>query len=241
METTDGTTGYRDEQRRENRRRLGHHSQSPVAQTIPQLGNRGPHQQQSDHQSQSHKQQRDGKQRIDATDNLVDRHQRGNHIINEDKKDPGEGAATKEGENLGRTVDKHNTHHHQHEHGEYQHELVRTFAEIAANEFGQPHATMTQREHTAEIIVDSSGKNAAKHNPQITGWSELGSHNGTEDRSRSRDIEKLNHKDLPVGKDHEIYTVGLGHRRRGTVVRSKDTLNETAVEKIAQHKGQHAQ
>ena len=97
----------------------------------------------------------------------------------------------------GRTVHKHCTYHHQQEHGKHQHHLLRRLAQIASNDFRLVDTTMTYGEHTTQVVVDGTSEDTAKDNPQIGHRTELGTHNGTEDGTRTCDIQKLNHEDLP--------------------------------------------
>ena len=88
--------------------------------------------------------------------------------------------------------------------------------------------------------MDGSGEDTAEDNPQIGHRTELGTHDGTEDRTRTSDVQKLNHKNLPGGKHHEIDAIGLCHSRRHTVIWPEDAFHETSVEQITQHKSHKA-
>ena len=78
-----------------------------------------------------------------------------------------------------------------------------------------------------------SGKDASKHNPQIGSRAELGAHDGTEDGACARNVKKLNHENLPSGKNDVIDAISLFYSRGQTVVGSKNTLYELAIDQIA--------
>ena len=88
--------------------------------------------------------------------------------------------------------------------------------------------------------MDGTGKNAAQHNPQVGGRTELCAHDGSENGTRAGDVKKLNHKYLPIGKNDEVNTVGFGHGGGNTVVGTENPLYETTVKQIAQHKSYEA-
>ncbi len=89
--------------------------------------------------------------------------------------------------------------------------------------------------------MDGSGENTAEYNPQIGHRTELGTHDGTEDRTRTRNIQELDHENLPTGEDDIVHTVGLCQSWSRTVVRRKHTLHETAVEQVSNNERNKAQ
>ena len=240
METADSTTGNGDEQSGEDGGR-----EPFTVNAVVQFGQRGPLDEQHRHQRYCHEEHRDGKEWIDLADDLVDGQHRGNDIINEDDAapdiNPREPLATQFAEDECRTVHKHRTHHHQQEHGEHQHHLLCGLSQVVANQLGLTGTTVTNGEHAAKIIVNSTGKDTSKDNPQIGRRTELGSHDSTEDGARSCDVQELNHENLP-GRQHDVInTIGLSYGRRRSVVGAKHLLYETTIEKVAQNKSQKTQ
>ena len=57
----------------------------------------------------------------------------------------------------------------------------------------------------------------------------------------SRNVQKLNHEDLPVRKYNVVQAVGLGNGRRHTVIRSEHLFHEASVQKITYYQSQKAQ
>ena len=66
--------------------------------------------------------------------------------------------------------------------------------------------------------MDSTGENTAEDNPQISYRTELGTHNSTKDGACTRNVQKLNHENLPTGKDNKVNAIGLCHCRGHTVI-----------------------
>jgi hypothetical protein len=100
---------------------------------------------------------------------------------------------------------------------------------------------MPYGEHTTHIVVSSSCKNASEDYPQIGYRSEFGSHDGTEDGTRTCDVQELNHENLPRGKYYKVNAVGLGHGRRNTIVGTKNSLHESTVEQVTTYKSHKTQ
>ena len=88
--------------------------------------------------------------------------------------------------------------------------------------------------------MGGTGEDAAEDNPEIGSRTKLGAHDGTEDRTCTCNVKKLNHEYLPVGKNDEIKTVGLSHGRSHTVVWCEHFLYEASVEQITQKKSHEA-
>ena len=76
-------------------------------------------------------------------------------------------------------------------------------------------------------------KDTSENNPEISHRTIPSAHDSTENRTRTSDIEELNHKDLPTRKHHEIYAVRLGDGRRRTVVRTECACYKLSVNHVA--------
>ena len=235
METTDGTTGNGDEQGGENAVLQFQPLGTEVAEMVPQLWQYGHLDKQTHHQCHSHEQHGKGEDGIELADNLVDGQHRGDDIIAEDDENPQGGGAPDGMQYLGRTIHKHDAHHDQQEDGENQHHLLRGIAQIFAYQFGQSGTLVAQGEHTAQVVVGGSGEDTAEHNPQISNRAELSSHDGTKNRTSSSDVQKLNHKNLPTGKNEKINSVGHGYCRGRTIVGLDNALYKFPIQQIAQH------
>ena len=135
-------------------------------------------------------------------------------------------------QNLGRRIDKHRTHHDEQQHGEDKHHILGGLAQIFTDELRQTDTAIAHRQHAGKVVVRGSCKDAAEDNPQIGDRAELGTHDGTEDGTRTGNVQELNHKDLPVGKDNIVNTIGLGNSRSDAIVRGYYFLNEAPIEHI---------
>ena len=96
-------------------------------------------------------------------------------------------------------------------------------------------------EHAREIVVDGSGEDAAEDNPQIGRRTELRAHDGTEDGACARDVEELDHEDLPSGHHDVVQPIGLADGGRHAVIGAEYALNKAAVEEITDNQSNNAQ
>ena len=198
-------------------------------------------QEQPHHQGAGHKQQRESKQGIYLTDNLVDWQHGGDDIVAEDDTYPHHRITADGMQNLRRRINKHRSHHDQQQHGKHQHNVLRGLTQILTNQLRQSGTVMAHGEHTREVIMHSSGKDTAENDPQISHRTKLRTHDGTEDRTCTRNVQKLDHKNLPRRQHDVVETIGLGHCRRHTIIGAKHPFDETAVEQITNHESHKAQ
>ena len=191
--------------------------------------------QKADEQSQCHEQHRKSKQRIDFSNDFVDGKHRGDDVIGENHDDPQLFRAPDALQNDGWTIDENRANHHKHKHRKQQHDALRVHSEKVADEFGQPYSAMTNREHSAQVVVDGTCEDTAENNPQIGNRTIPRSHDGTENRPRAGNVQKLNHENFPSGQRDEIHTVGLVIGRCRTVVRAENSFHESTIDEIADH------
>ena len=252
METTDCTAGDGDEEAWEERTLLHERLRTQPSRVLveigrsqiaPQLRQLRPLHEQSYHQRSRHEEQREGEERIYLADNLVDRQQRGDDVVDEDDDNPEHLAAQERTrmadaiENDGRTIHEYRTHHHQQQHGEHQHHLLGSAAQILAHQLRQARTLVADAQHAAHIIVHGTRKDASEDDPEIGHGAIPRTHDGTKDWSSARYVEELNHKDLPTWQHHEVDSVGFGHCRRRAVVRTEHMRHKLSIKKVAQNKG----
>ena len=132
-------------------------------------------------------------------------------------------------QDLGRRIHEHRSHQDQQQHREHEHHALGGVAKIIANQIRQTGAVVTHGEHTRQIVVHRTSEDAAEDNPQIGHRTELRTHDGTKDRTSSRNVQKLDHEDLPVWKHNVVQAVGLSHSRRHTVIWPKHLLHKASV------------
>ena len=83
--------------------------------------------------------------------------------------------------------------------------------------------------------MDSTHEDATKDNPQVGGRTKENTHDGTEDRTRSGDVQELNQIDAPRGHRDIIGTVLQAVRGSLTLrLRTKRALYKTAVKEVAE-------
>lgn len=89
--------------------------------------------------------------------------------------------------------------------------------------------------------MDRTSEDAAQHNPEVAGRPEHRSHDSSEDRAGSGDIQKLDHEYLPQRHRHIVNAIlfGVGRSDFGRI-RSEDLFYKTSVENIAQNQGCYA-
>ena len=131
-----------------------------------------------------HKQQSCSEQGIYLSDDFIDRKQSGKNIIDEHYNDP-ESSVETVGSQLRqqscRSCHKDRTYQNHQDNGKTPHHLLGSHPQKTADNFRQALTTVTQREHSGEIIVCGTGKDTSQHNPQIGSSTELRSHNSSED------------------------------------------------------------
>ena len=234
MEATQGTAGDGDEHTREHL--VGEGAVGRLAHILgmrPQLGQLRPFHKQAYHQCCHHEQKGNGKHRIEAPDNLVDREHRGHDIIDKDTDNPQQSGTAILLEDCGRTEHKHRAHHQQKEYREHPHDLTGLLTQVFPDNLRTTGTTVTHGEHTREIVVYAACEDTSQHNPQIGYRAELGAHDSTEDGPGTCDVQKLDHKHLPVRKHNVVNTIGHGNSRSFPVVRAKHAVHKTAIQQIA--------
>ena len=237
MKTTDSATGDTNKHNREDRQSIG--IRVNILNTVPKFGQCRMIDIQHHQNTYRHEQQCDSKQRIDLTDNLIHRQQCSQNIIKEHHDNPESHIQRIRGElsqQSRRTSHKNSTDQNHQNHRETTHNLLGCQSQIASDYFRKAFSAMSQRQHTRQIVVNSTGKYTTQHNPQIRSHTEFGSHNSTKDRSQTCYVQKLNHKDFPTGKRHIVYSVGFRQSRSLTVVRTKNPFYKMTVNEIACNK-----
>ena len=212
VETAYGSAGHGYEKAREETLR-----RMAVGKAVPEFRQLGPLDEKADHKSHGHEEQGEGEDRIYASDYLVYRHEGSQNIIEENAYGPdhyNDGTASGHAaEYLRRAIYEDGAYHHHQENHEDQHDGPGSLSKITADDFRQGAAVVAQADHTAEIVVDGSGENAAEHYPDVTGWAEFGSHDRSEDRTRSGYVQELYHEHLPGWHRNVIHSVCLAYGR----------------------------
>ena len=80
--------------------------------------------------------------------------------------------------------------------------------------------------------MDGTGEDSAADNPKVDGRSPKCAGKCTEDRTKTGDIQKLNHKNFPRRQNDKVNAVGLSNGRRRRVSRLEDVVDNLAVNHI---------
>ena len=82
-----------------------------------------------------------------------------------------------------------------------------------------------------------TGKDTTQNYPKISYGTIPCTHDGTEDRTSTCNIEKLNHKNLPTWQYEEVNSISLGQRWSWTIIRTENMCYKFSIEQVAEHKG----
>jgi hypothetical protein len=84
--------------------------------------------------------------------------------------------------------------------------------------------------------VDSTGEDAAQHNPQKRSRAELRSHDGPDDGTYTRDIKELDEENAPGLHRHIVDAIGHGGGRCSPLwVGTKQLFNKFSINEIAEN------
>ncbi len=88
--------------------------------------------------------------------------------------------------------------------------------------------------------MDASGKNRSKNNPQIHAWAPKCAAQCAENRSETRDVQKLDHKHLPGRKRNIINSVQKLYCRSRVARRLEYRVDKFTVDKIADYQSRQS-
>ena len=240
VETTDGTTGYRDAQHGKHGQPLG----MMARERVGEFGHPAVMGEDAYCQPHCHDEHSQSEEGIDAADECTHRQQSGQYIIEEDECRPEEDSAASAptrrhvAEQIGRCGHKHSRHQHQKHHGEHAHEEPDARPQFIAHKLGNGYTTLAQADHPAHVVMCSTRKDTAKHYPQVGCRTKQNAHDGTEDGASAGNVEKLDEEHFPSGHGDIIHSILLGKTGCGPVwLHSEHSLHHCTVEHISKHKG----
>ena len=152
VKTGNGTAGNADEHNREDRQMTGIGVRHPVRDFRQRRMIDEQHHQNADR----HKQQSGSKQRIDFPDNLIDRQQGRQDVIQEHDNDPESSIQMfrcQLCQQAGRPGHKHGADQHHQDYRKTTHELLEVHAQVTADNLRQALPVMTQGQHPGQVIV----------------------------------------------------------------------------------------
>ena len=237
MKAADGTAGDGDAEEGEDREALGVMGEEG---RVGDLRHPTILCEEAEAHADGHDEQGGAEERVEAADEGVDGQQCGQHAVEEHKAEPHPApgahihsphATGHGGEEACGGGDEDGADGHEEDDAEDAHTLTGDTPQFVAHDFRQRSTILAQRDHTAEIVVDSAHEDAAEDDPQVGGRTEEDAHDGTEDGACAGDVEELNEIDTPRGHRDVVGTV-LQAVRRGLAIRlhTEAALYEATVE-----------
>src|SRR5690554_600861 len=199
MEATDGAAGDGQEQQRPDRQPFGIGRQEvmfmmamEVGEHIADLGQVGGFQQQRQGHQRGHHYHQQAEQRIQPGDDLVDRQQGGQEVVEQDDQYPYRVAA-QEGtveyrqvaQQSGRTHDEDHADEEQQHAGKYQHEALEDNVVIVTGDFRQAMAVFLEAHYPREVVMHGTADDVADDDPDQRDGTVQGAEDGPEKDRKS--------------------------------------------------------
>ena len=81
--------------------------------------------------------------------------------------------------------------------------------------------------------MDCTGKDGTEGDPQENHGAPQSAAQSAKDRAETGNVQKLDHKQLPLRQDHVVHTVVDLHSRRFTVIGAEGLFDDLAVNEVA--------
>ena len=203
------------------------------------LGYRHGTEDESSSDSDCHNQENRSEKRVQAADYLIHRNDGGKKIIGQDQYEPeallGEYSTHSQVREKSRgSVHKYRTYQYQQDDGKYPHYHPDLVAQVKPDDFRNTFSVVPDGKHSGKVVVNSTGEDGTKHDPEKGGGPEEGSHDGAENRSEACNVQELYKEDLVPGKLHIIDAVGSG--QGGGLsggIHAEYLVDKGAVDKVA--------
>ena len=238
MEAGDRAAGDGDEHEAPDRSAL----RVEVGEVVPDLGDLIALGEDTQSHAERHNDQADTEQGVNLTDDLVDGQERCDEVVDQDQDQPEQLAGHNAGaaavgeqqlDEAGGADSEHGADHHEQHHAEHAHDVLHCAAEVDTGDLGDGSAFVTLAHHTGEIVVNRTGKNRTKGDPQEHDGTPQSTLQGTEDGAEARDVQKLDHKQLPLRQNHIVHAIVDLDSRRFTVVRAEGLFDDATVNEVA--------
>ena len=99
------------------------------------------------------------------------------------------------------------------QYGKYTCHFLSGQSQISSYNLRKALAGITYGKRAGKEIVHGSGKYCTENNPKIGCRTELRSHYSSEYRTKTGNVKKLNHKNLPCRKRNKIHSIRHSHGR----------------------------
>ena len=213
-----------------------------VCEVAPNFGDGVALGEDAERNTERHNNQADAKHGVDLADDLIDGEEGRNEVIDQNQDQPehlaGEDAfaaalGAQQLEQTSGADGEHRADHDQKNDAEHAHDILHRAAEVNAGDLGDGSAFVALTHHTGEIVVDRTGKDGAEGDPQKDHGTPQSAAQSAEDGAEARNVQKLDHKELPLRQDHVVHTVVDLDGRGLTVIGAEGVLNDLAVDEVA--------
>ena len=211
-------------------------------EVVPQLGDGVLRlREDADDDAHRHDDEADTEDGIDLADDLVDGEEGGDEVVHQDDDEPEKGGGDEAGvaafleelhDEAGGAHGEDSAHHHQQHHAENAHDVLHGAAQIDAGDLGDRGAVVTDAHHAGEVVMHRAGKDGAEGDPQEDDGAPEGTLQGAEDGAETGDVQKLDHKELPLGQDHVVHAVVDLDGRGLPVIGAEGILHDLAVDEV---------
>ena len=188
----------------------------------------------SAHDTECHDDEADAKERIEPCDDLVDRQQGCQRIVNKDDSEPEEHRLPRQlGKQHRRSRHEHDTDENEEDNRKYAHDLKHDMPQILADDLRETFSILTERNHAREIVMHAACKDRTKDDPEVDAGSPERSRKRTEDRTKACDIEELDEKHLPRRQRDIVHAVFQTNRRCYLPRTPECPVDDCSIDQIA--------
>ena len=134
------------------------------------------------------------------------------------------------------SIDEYCSYQQQQEADENLIETVNLLVSVPLNHLGHLGSTVTETDHTAEVVVHSSSQHISQRNGDKGDGAKQDSLDRAKNGACTCNVQQVNEAVLPHWHWNIVYAVTLGVARCLAIIWSKDFYAKLAVEKASHHK-----
>ena len=180
-----------------------------------------------------HDDEADAEYGIYLADDLIDRQQSCEEVVDEYYDEPEirvERVGRELGQEHGRAGHEHRTYEHEQHDGEDAHDRLHLVAEVHADDFGDAGTVVAQGDHAGQVVVHGAGENSTDDDPEEYDRAPQSAGDSAEYRAEAGDVQQLDHEYLPRGQRYVVDAVFVGDGRGRLVGRLEYGFNKFAVD-----------
>ena len=182
--------------------------------------------------AQGHHDEADSEYGVNLADHLVNGHEGGDKVIDQNHGQPEPGVqhiGGQHGQQVGRAGGEAYAHQHQEYDGEYPHYLLHGGSQIGAGQLRYAGSLVAHGHHAHHIVVDAPAEKGSEGDPQEHAGTPAGTCQSAEDRSKAGDVEQLDQKDPGGSHGNVVASVLHGDGRGFAVVGSEHFFRDFTV------------